>query len=87
MHLRLLDWERMFPHEWQVHTSAWGGRSALCGSDLADAYVFTGVHVFGTAPVCIWHCVSVALKSVHSHVCLPVLVSLHVVHTCAHYCK
>lgn len=32
-------------------------------------------------------CVSVALKSVHSHVCLPVLVSLHVVYTCAHYCK
>ena len=83
MHLRPLGWERTFLPEWQVHTSAWGGRSAMCGSDLEDAYVFTGVHVFGTAPMCIWHtCVSVALKSVHSHVCLPVLVSLHVVHTC-----
>ena len=38
-----------------LDTSAWGGRSAMCGSDLAGAYVFTGVHVFGTAPVCIWH--------------------------------
>ena len=36
----------------------------MCGSDLEDAYVFTGVYVFGTAPMCIWHtCVSVALKS------------------------
>lgn len=66
--------------------SAWGGRSALCGSDLADAYVFTGVHAWNCTRV-YGTCVSVALKSVHSHVCLPVLVSLHVVHTCAHYCK
>ena len=57
----------------------------MCGSDLEDAHVFTGVHEFVTAPMCIRQtCVSVALKSVCSHICLPVFVSLHLVHTCAH---
>lgn len=64
-----------------------GVGSAMSGSDLEEAHVFIGVHVFGIAPMCIrYTCVSVrvALECVHSHVCLPVLVSLHVMHTWAH---
>ena len=43
-----------------MHVYMAGVVSAMCGSDLEEAHVFTGVHVFGIAPMCIrYTCVSV----------------------------
>lgn len=54
----------------------------MCGSDWEDAHVFTRVLVFGMVHVCVY--VSGPGVYMFIHTCLPVLVSLHVVHTHAH---